>query len=84
MGNTNSSEDKHGAMLALLVSSVCKEIIEHENISENEALTRLYGSELYAALEDEATKLWHLSPRMLYQLYREERETGAITYPEEA
>lgn len=45
---------------------------------------KFYPSELYAALEDESTKLWHLSAPMLYQLFDEERRTGTITYPEEA
>lgn len=30
------------------------------------------------------TKLWHLSIPTLYDLWVEEKETGHITYPEEA
>ena len=35
-------------------------------------------------LEDEETKLWHLSAHALYEMYQEEVTTGKITYPEEA
>ncbi len=44
----------------------------------------LYASELYARLEDEETKLWHLSANALYEMFKEEQKTGSITYPEEA
>ena len=43
-----------------------------------------YTSLLYERLEDEPTKLWHLSARALFDLFQEERNTGKITYPEEA
>ncbi len=39
---------------------------------------------LYANLEDEETKLWHLSANALYEMFKEEQKTGSITYPEEA
>jgi hypothetical protein len=34
-------------------------------------------------LENEASKLWHLSPLTLYELLEEEIETGSINYPDE-
>ncbi len=58
-------------------------MMEKQNITEKEALTALYGSELYRQLEREETKLWHLSVLTLYHLWLEEKETGKITYPEE-
>ncbi len=54
------------------------------NLTEADALTRLYQSELYSRLEQEETKLWHLSVPTLYSLWDEEQRTGEITYPEEA
>ena len=72
------------AMLILLIPQLVKEIVDRENISETEATLSLYESDLYAALEEEETKLWHLSPKSLYELYAEEKATGKITYPEEA
>jgi hypothetical protein len=43
----------------------------------------LYNSRLYKLLEDEKTKLWHLSYPILYDMLEEEFSTGAITFPEE-
>jgi len=57
---------------------------EKNLIDEEKATELLYTSELYAQLEDEKTKLWHLSPLALFEMLCEERETGKITYPEEA
>jgi hypothetical protein len=54
------------------------------HLQEKEAFSLLYSSELYEQLARDETKLWHLSVSMLYQMLKEERETGAITYPEEA
>ena len=72
------------AMLILLIPQLVKEIVEREITTETEATRALYESELYAALEEEETKLWHLSPKALYDLFSEEKTTGKITFPEEA
>lgn len=36
-----------------------------------EALKRIYQSATYRLLEDEETKLWHLGPVALYQIFLE-------------
>ena len=77
-------KQKFKAMLIFLIPQLVKEIVDHENVSETEATRKLYDSELYEALEEEETKLWHLSPKALYVMYAEEKTTGKITFPEEA
>ena len=77
-------KQKFKAMLIFLTPQLVKEIVNRENISETEAICDLYESDLYAALEEEETKLWHLSLKALYELYAEEKATGKITYLEEA
>ena len=71
------------SFIAILIPQVLALLIKDKNISENEAITMLYNSELYAALEKEETKLWHLSALTLYRLLDEEVTAGFITYPEE-
>lgn len=71
-------------MLELIVPRLAQMIISDQNISEKDAFTRLYRSELYKQLEREDTKLWHLSIPTLYEMWQEEQRTGQITYPEEA
>lgn len=71
------------AMLELIIPRLIRMLMEKQSLTEKEALTQLYSSELYRQLEREETKLWHLSVLTLYELWVEEKETGHITYPEE-
>jgi len=75
-------DKKFQAILVILIPQLVKEIVDNEKLSEQTATINLYKSELYASIEDESTKLWHLSPKALYELYKEEMETGKIIYPE--
>ena len=77
-------KQRFSSMLFLLVPQIIQLMIEDSNIDEEKATELLYTSELYAKLENEETKLWHLSANALYEMFKEEQETGAITYAEEA
>ena len=77
------SEKGIKGMLELTVPRLLRMIMEKQSLTEKEALTRLYASELYRQLEREETKLWHLSIPTLYEMWLEEKESGHITYPEE-
>lgn len=77
-------QNKLTAVLSLTVPKIVELIVENSRLSELEATQRLYVSRLYALLEDEETKLWHLSPLTLYNMFEEEQKTGGITFPEEA
>jgi hypothetical protein len=76
--------EKLSALLAILNPSIVQLIMDNRNLSNIEAAKLFYNSALYAMLENEASKLWHLSPLTLYELLEEELETGNINYPEEA
>lgn len=73
---------KFDALLPLIVPAVISLIAESDKQNEVSASKSFYESEVYAALEQEETKLWHLSPMMLFSMYDEERKTGKITFPE--
>ncbi len=77
-------KQRFSSMLFLLVPLIIQLMIEDSKIDEEKATELLYASELYAKLEDEETKLWHLSANALYEMFKEEQKTGSITYPEEA
>lgn len=53
-------------------------------MDELTASKEFYNSEVYSLLEQEDTKLWHLSELILFTMFQEEKETGAITFPEDA
>lgn len=77
------SEKGIKGMLEFIVPRLLRMIMEKQSLTEKEALTQLYASELYRQLEREETKLWHLSIPTLYEMWLEEKESGHITYPEE-
>ena len=77
-------EKNINAMLEFISPRLIRMMMEKQSLTEKEALTQLYSSKLYRQLEREETKLWHLSVSTLYDLWMEEKETGHITYPEEA
>jgi hypothetical protein len=78
------TSEKLSALLSILNPSVVQLIIENKKITNIEAVELFYNSELYEMLENEASKLWHLSPLTLYELLEEELKNGNINYPEEA
>lgn len=78
------NDEKLSALLAIMNPSVIQLIMDNRRLTNIEAAQLLYNSELYSILENEKSKLWHLSPLTLYELLNEELEIGSINYPEEA
>lgn len=75
-------QKKFEAMLVLIVPKIIGLIVENLGIDEVTASRKFYESKIYSLLEEEDTKLWHLSPLMLFHMYDEEIKTGNITFPE--
>ena len=75
-------QKKFEAMLILIIPQVISMIIKELGLDEVVATKDFYASETYALLEQEDTKLWHLSPLTIFNMYAEEKATGCITFPE--
>ena len=75
---------KFEAMLVLLVPQVIHLITENYTYDEVTASKEFYESKVYSLLEQEDTKLWHLSALTLFNMFDEEKKTGTFTFPEEA
>lgn len=73
---------KFEALLVLIVPKVVELIVRNHGLDEMTATKKFYESTVYSRLEEEETKMWHLSPLMLFHLYDEEVTTGKITFPE--
>jgi hypothetical protein len=71
-------------ILVFLVPQILALIMNAYAVSDEKAAEMFYSSNLFAGLEDEQTKLWHLSANALFEMFQEELQTGKITYPEEA
>jgi hypothetical protein len=75
-------KNKFAAILPILVGGLTNKIIAETGINEDEAFDKLYNSELYAALENEETKVWTYSVPKLFDLYQTEITTGELDLPE--
>jgi hypothetical protein len=75
--------EKITTALIFLIPQLSGLIMKEYKVSDEKAADMLYSSELFETLEDERTKLWHLSAHALFEMFIEEQQTGQITYPEE-
>lgn len=75
---------KFETMLMLLVPQIINLIVENYSYDEVTASKIFYSSKVYSFLEEEETKLWHLSALTLFNMFDEEKKTGTFTFPEEA
>ena len=75
-------QEQFAALMPYICSDLIAMICEKQNVTDEEAIVKLYGSKLYAAQEDEETKVWHYSTHMLYSLLEQEMTSGIIEFPD--
>lgn len=75
-------QEQFAAIMPYISADLVGIIAKKENISEYDAITKLYNSKLYASLEQEDTKVWQYSTDMLYLLFKQEEKTGKIEFPD--
>ena len=80
--NNNMRQDQFAAIMPYISTDLVGMIAKKNKISENDAITKLYNSKLYAILEQEETKVWQYSTEMLYSLFEQEEETGKVEFPD--
>jgi len=71
------------AILAALSAQVIALTAKNRHLSPEEAAVSWYKSNVYAMLEREESKLWHLSALSLSLLFEQELSGEQIIYPEE-
>lgn len=81
---TQQEQLQFTATLQLIVPQVVDRMVKEYGLEASDAMRQLYESHLYADQERESSKLWHLSPLALAELWYGEKTTGHIQYPEEA
>jgi hypothetical protein len=77
------SQEQLNVTLTFITPGIIQLLMNNRKITLDAASMMLYNSKLYKLLEDEKTKLWHLSYPILYDMLEEELSTGKITFPEE-
>ena len=70
-------------VLTFITPGIIQLLMDNRSITLEAASLLLYNSKLYKLLENEDTKLWHLSYPILYDMLEEELTIGEITFPEE-
>ena len=75
-------QEQFAAIMPYISADLVDMISKKQGISETDALSKLYTSNLYAALEKEETKVWQYSTDMLYSLLLQEEKTGSISFPD--
>ena len=75
-------KEQFAAMMPYISADLVAMIADKQNITNEEAITKLYASKLYEALENEETKVWQYSTQMLYSLFEQEEKTGIIQFPD--
>ena len=76
------TNEQFTALVPYVITDLINLISAKQNISEEDAIIKLYSSKLYEMLENEETKLWQYSTQMLYSLFEKEEKTGIIEYPD--
>lgn len=76
------SQEQFTAIMPYISADLVAMITVKKNISEQDAISKLYSSRLYEALEHEDTKLWQYSTAMLYSLLEQEEKNGNIIFPD--
>lgn len=65
---TQQEQRQFTAVMQMTVPMVVDRMVKDYDMKPDEALRQLYRSKLYADLERESSKLWHLSILTLAQL----------------
>lgn len=75
-------KDRFNAILPIIIGDLVKKIAIELNISDKDAITKLYLSHLYELLEKEQTKFWQYSTEKLFEMFSQEVKSGKISYPQ--
>lgn len=77
-------DKKFNSILSIvLIPETIALIVEKEGLDELTAINEFYKSQVYDLLSNEATKIWHFSPMTVYSMWKQEKETGEVVFPEE-
>lgn len=77
-------DEKFNSVLSVaLIPQIVDLIVEREGLDDLDAIKEFYRSKVYDLLSTEETKMWHYSPMTVYMMWKREKETGEVVFPEE-
>jgi len=79
-----SDRDHVSVLLGVcIVPRVIAETKESCDTPEESVIREFYASRLFDKLQNPATGLWHLSPKILAEMFLAERQGREVEFPEE-
>ena len=76
-------DEKFKALLSIaIIPETVSLIAEKERMDDISAMNEFYNSKTYEMLSREETKMWHFSPMTLYSMWKHEKNTGELIFPE--
>jgi len=75
-------DNRFEAILPFITAALADRISTSYNLDENTSIKNFYKTKLYSYLENEETKVWQYSVEKIFDLYRQEIETGSLELPE--
>jgi len=79
-----TTDKKFNSLLSIaIIPQTISIIAEKEGIDEIKAMNEFYQSKVYDLLSKEETKMWHYSPMTVYTMWKHEKETGEVVFPQE-
>ncbi len=77
-------DEKFNSILSIaLIPQTVDLIVNNEGLDDISAMNEFYNSQTYEMLAKEETKMWHFSPMTIYSMWKHEKETGQLVFPEE-
>ena len=77
-------DEKFNSVLSIaLIPQTIALIVEKDELDDITAINEFYQSKVYDLLSMEETKMWHYSPMTVYMMWKHEKETGEVVFPEE-
>lgn len=77
-------DEKFNSILSIaLIPQTVELIVKNEELDDISAMKEFYNSKTYEFLAQEETKMWHFSPMTVYSMWKHERKTGKVIFPEE-
>lgn len=77
-------DEKFNSVLSIaLIPQTVALIVEKEGLDDITAMNEFYQSKVYDLLSNEETKMWHYSPMTVYMMWKHEKKTGEVVFPEE-
>lgn len=77
-------DEKFNSILSIaLIPQTVDLIVKNEGLDDIAAMNEFYYSKTYEMLANEEMKMWHFSPMTVYSMWKHEKQTGEVVFPEE-